>query len=397
MKRKCGKNAGHTLVELLIAVTILAIVVLPLMHGFVSAARTNAKARKLAQATTAAWNVMEEIKTASLEDILAASVEETEIPDTMTGVRYSNYRYNYGKVLVDGAELTAEVVLSASAYTGDGSWNDPMFLSDEVTDYNRTALPQIYDMNPVCDASYLPETGEAERMAAGFRGDVSAVQREMSREIVLEITKEDGRTLAEVSSAYTWNGITKNVSAQKQCIYSSESGEIQLRNIYVFFEPLPYPGKDTERFVIKNWDAVPVNVYLIRQGELPEEAAGYRVETDVLEAGREAGSYGQVESPIVYTHLRTNLIEKSELESKTGIYSHMKLRYGTQDGNYADVLTTMADGALRSYTAEQLTDLKELSAETVEDRIYKITVTIREKDENGNEKELVSVSGTKEK
>lgn len=399
MRPKSGENAGYTLVELLIAVTILAIVAVPLMHAFVSSARTNAKARKLSQATTAAWNVMEEIKAAPLEDILEASVQETELPEGREGPCFISYRYDYGKVTVDRRELTAEVLLSASAYTrtGEGVWDDIRFLSDEVTDYNQTALPHIYDMNPVCDASYLPETGEARRMAALFAGDEAIVQREMSREIILDISKEEEKTLVEVSSSYTWNGTTKRVSAQKQCIYSSKSEETQLRNIYVFFEPLPYPGTDAERIIIKNWDEIPVNVYLIRQGEMPDAATGYRVDVDVLESGREVHSYEQDGALKVYTHLRTNLIENPGTSDGTGSYPHMELRYGTQEGNYAGELTSVVDGAFINYTAQDLTELKGLAAEAAENRIYNVTVTIREKDENGNEKELVSVSGTKEK
>ena len=39
-------NKGMTLVELLLAVTILAIIVVPLLHAFVSSARVNRKAKQ---------------------------------------------------------------------------------------------------------------------------------------------------------------------------------------------------------------------------------------------------------------------------------------------------------------------------------------------------------------
>ena len=61
-KDKRKQNKGFTLVEVLIAMTILAIIVAPLLHAFVTASRTNAKAKQLMKATTLAQNVMEELK-----------------------------------------------------------------------------------------------------------------------------------------------------------------------------------------------------------------------------------------------------------------------------------------------------------------------------------------------
>ena len=45
-ERKLNKNAGFSLVELLIAVTILAIIVIPLLHMFVTTSRLNGKAKQ---------------------------------------------------------------------------------------------------------------------------------------------------------------------------------------------------------------------------------------------------------------------------------------------------------------------------------------------------------------
>ncbi len=62
-------NKGLTLVELLVTVTILAIIVLPLLRGFVISAHTNAKAKEKLRTTEIAQNIMEGLKSNSLEDI----------------------------------------------------------------------------------------------------------------------------------------------------------------------------------------------------------------------------------------------------------------------------------------------------------------------------------------
>ncbi len=69
-KRKGNSNRGFTLVEVLVAVVILAVVVVPLLNSFYTASRTNAKAKKLMDATTAAQNVFEELKAEKLDDFI---------------------------------------------------------------------------------------------------------------------------------------------------------------------------------------------------------------------------------------------------------------------------------------------------------------------------------------
>lgn len=62
-------NAGFSLVELLIAVTILAIIVIPLLHMFVTSTRINVKSRQTLRATTVAQDIMEGLKAYTLEEV----------------------------------------------------------------------------------------------------------------------------------------------------------------------------------------------------------------------------------------------------------------------------------------------------------------------------------------
>ena len=65
------KDAGFSLVELLIAVIILAIIVVPLLHGFVTSARMNGKARQTQRAITVAQDIMEGLKAYDIEELKA--------------------------------------------------------------------------------------------------------------------------------------------------------------------------------------------------------------------------------------------------------------------------------------------------------------------------------------
>jgi len=65
------RDSGFTLVEVLIAVAILAIVSIPVIQSFVSVAQVNAKSRRRLSATTIAENLMESCKGMSLQEVAA--------------------------------------------------------------------------------------------------------------------------------------------------------------------------------------------------------------------------------------------------------------------------------------------------------------------------------------
>ncbi|MDE6606412.1 MAG: type II secretion system GspH family protein, partial [Lachnospiraceae bacterium] len=68
-ERRTGDNRGFTLLELLIAVLVLAIVIIPLLHSFVSSFRVNARSRETMRATTLAQNEMELFEKEKIEDL----------------------------------------------------------------------------------------------------------------------------------------------------------------------------------------------------------------------------------------------------------------------------------------------------------------------------------------
>lgn len=79
-----ASNAGFSLVELLIAVTILAIIVIPLLHMFVTSTRINVKSRQMLRATTVAQDIMEGLKAYTLEEVRTQFTP----PDGVSGSSY---------------------------------------------------------------------------------------------------------------------------------------------------------------------------------------------------------------------------------------------------------------------------------------------------------------------
>lgn len=62
-------NKGFSLIELMVAVVILALIVTPILHSFLTVVRTNAKSRRLLRTTTVAENIMEGLSGLSIEEI----------------------------------------------------------------------------------------------------------------------------------------------------------------------------------------------------------------------------------------------------------------------------------------------------------------------------------------
>lgn len=67
--QKNNADAGMTLVELLVAITIFAIIVVPLLHTFVSSSRVSLETRRRLRVTTAAQDIMEGLKAESIESL----------------------------------------------------------------------------------------------------------------------------------------------------------------------------------------------------------------------------------------------------------------------------------------------------------------------------------------
>ena len=107
---KKTSDAGFSLIELLIAVTILSIIVIPLLHMFVTSTRINVKSRQTLRATTVAQDIMEGLKAYTLEEVSA----QFEPPEGMNGDTYhypSNGFYILNSSLIQGGvrDLTEDM------------------------------------------------------------------------------------------------------------------------------------------------------------------------------------------------------------------------------------------------------------------------------------------------
>lgn len=143
--RKLNKDAGFSLLELLIAVIILAIIVIPLLNLFLSSNRLNIKSRQTLRATTAAQDIMEGLKAYNIEEIktqfddpsrgfyvidsrlIKGEVDEVEAleKDPSGNPIPGLYVFSMKKVSLQGSQFDAKIVVDGREYREDTSTASP--------------------------------------------------------------------------------------------------------------------------------------------------------------------------------------------------------------------------------------------------------------------------------
>lgn len=146
-------NDGFSLIELLIAIVILSIIVVPLLHSFVTSARTNAKSRNTMHATAIAEDVMEQFEAHTLEEM--ADIYTADPPTGFTNT-----------VLQD-AELDVD---------GDGSTEPGIW---QYTFRDEKTTSGVYDVVVTLDPNGYPELNEKDIVnIQNLAGNLNAVYSE---------------------------------------------------------------------------------------------------------------------------------------------------------------------------------------------------------------------------
>ena len=104
--QQLNKNAGFSLLELLIAVTILAIITIPMLHMFVTSAKINGKSRITLRATVLAQDVVEGLKAYHIDEIQDQfnGVEDFEMLNTSVIAGDCTYKEDVDREKIENGE-----------------------------------------------------------------------------------------------------------------------------------------------------------------------------------------------------------------------------------------------------------------------------------------------------
>lgn len=329
--RKLGReNGGFSLVEVLVAVVILAVITIPLLHCLVTGSKVNAKSKKVLNATNIAQNLMEELKGQELPDSDAELINDGYTKETIAGTGDIIYVKKVKDIAGEAGKFHARIVLDPGI--SNGVYNANAMADVEGVDLNKDVVYiQASDYEKAAGLMSYSDVIDKliqEFALAGVSCTAGEVEPAMNRVITLDILKQAGGvnvgTSCNVALSIAYEATVAGTSVSvlnpaSASIYKSVQSGDELRNLYLAYEPL-YKGA-SDKIVINNTEEAPVTVYLIKQkgvdGENNENS--YRVKVEVKE-GTTDMSWASNSDYKAATQIRTNLDEPM-----TSTYSGMTL------------------------------------------------------------------------
>lgn len=425
------RNKGFTLLELLIAVAVLAIIIVPMLRGFVTSHRINAKGRHLMRATTLAQNEMEIFEKEKLEDLIV--MEETDSAGNKIP-RYDVSKTNTQKTDADG-ELTDHITYQ---FKREGVINDEsgMQMFDVVVTLDPAVAPDgspagIYEtknmekmlfMNTVSgvdSATYIQrvrnavnENGDDEEVyklfsvrqnpdgITGASWTAEMFGQELERTITLKIEKENqsGVETNVVKIRYDYTTHYGNVPPEFQTYTTKdkiffnnaqtldEAGDpIPLKSVYLYYAPRYDDSTVTgmipdDKIIIENKDKLPVNVYIIRQNLVKADK-----KDTYLDSTTKLIIPTELEPVPADYQVNVEINEGFDTDGRTyGRYFtnlNLDLPGVAGEGKPANFTLKDCDNPGRSFTKDEILDytgMRSLGAKETRDRIYTMETAVYE-------------------
>ena len=368
MRKLKNDDRGVTLVEIIVSIAILAIIVLPFLNAFVTATKTNVKAKNEMNATHLATNIMEGIEKNSMKTLAYQFNYPSEGFDVADGFNISDGssacellkksgKFDNVKRLED---ISAEIVnkddvitscihkTDASAQISDTSLWD--FRESDAHKYyfymsGVQSGTKKYNALVTVDAKSDAESDNKVKKYANFdcmsadrysatniisafnnmNPGLSVQQSDIKRTITIDIEKSGAASskATKVTVSYSYsikNGVKKTFpdpnSALKDdytvVIYDNSSDTVNhnLRNVYLFYNPWYTSTGNTwdtanDVIIVNNKDKVDCTVNIVKQKTISNQ-------TQLSTKESLYKAYVKVSEPgnrtgHAYTHIATNL------------------------------------------------------------------------------------------
>ena len=369
-------NSGFTLLELLIAVLILAVAIIPMLNSFVVNARVTRKSKIKLRSTMIAQDIMEGLKGYTTEDVnrQITGADDLRIVDNPSITNPATHKiisanvvlvsnnglqasYGIKEMKYQGFDYDAKIDLNGAPYTESGNkTNTTVNPSGPPIPIkpNSDELAIIHDMNNNYDGLFMSDSYDVRRelfLKELREGEPPVFKANKVRRTFTIVLSNNGVTaiggqkqLANVEVKYETisagsvkDSFIKNYTAYNNVDIVDDGCKI--RNLYFFYYPA-YSGEYDvdglgnkvnityeDKIIFTNFDSIPVSFYIVKQ--IPPDS-----ETDVLAELytkemvyepkiyiKEPASVGVLARKTkVYSNLTTNLQDGSELVNKAKFF-----------------------------------------------------------------------------
>ena len=170
MKRRSGRknNRGESLIEVVVAITVIALLTIPIIRAFLTSANANKKARRIQNATDVAQSVAEYLTKAPMSEItaLTASAKNVSNPDEMSFTSLNDWRTGESDGVFTGAageKFKVDVTMNSRNTT----W------TTDVKDYTLSEFKDLFGSNAVSCMQQLTKMDDDMKDAGTVVGKVT--------------------------------------------------------------------------------------------------------------------------------------------------------------------------------------------------------------------------------
>lgn len=313
------KNKGFSLIEVILAVSILAIVAIPIIRSFSTAAIANSKAQTTQDATSLSEDIMEKVKSTSIEELYnectgakEGKIGENTIDPSNTSFLFGSseltsttftstppYKIVYKNITATkGRTFDAEVLISTSEYSNVPDVANGETNIADASDANTFEVPDLKGINSKEHMVMSWEINEYDKSAVDRLVDENAISMSERDTICSKAKSHDGYKTTRIKLESVFEGSTPYIKIDAYVSYEitgypnaveflaftgtlpeiiDDDGISQGPNIYLFYSTVRGAGGTdifgNEKVVIEdNTDSSQYkhNVYFILQDGLTE-------------------------------------------------------------------------------------------------------------------------------
>ncbi len=269
MKQLRKSNEGFSLVETLIAMTVLVICAIPLLKAFILAGKNNLSGRQLLNATAIAENFIEEIKSNGVEtyaDGTNGMAWNTVNSVEINGKYYPIYEHSNSAFTFDGKTYQVDITMTPSTQqVGDVAY---------LYDVNGQMTPQLNTMDAMTDAVYVQAVDDTDKVVESYANahigvHANALQNNIKVTYNFAVdykylsgTTGDKYYMINQQIVYSKASDNTPIAQKMETIYCSKEPP---KNLYICY--VPESDADIINVELNNGVdfQVPLNVYVVRQ------------------------------------------------------------------------------------------------------------------------------------